>query len=200
MPFGHRPLGVLTFKAVATILRRRQHRKTAQRRKGLFTIKICGITTEHDASVVVSAGADALGLNFYASSPRCISLPMASAIARAAPENVAKVGVFVNMAVSDVADIASEVGLSHVQLHVLQAVREEKSASLWQRIQKRQTRRRTWKQNHHVDNLRAVLLVLPGSESRTSPSMSLGLSRTGSHFVRLRLQPSTRIGDAQQTC
>ena len=30
-----------------------------------FVLKVCGITTEQDASLAASAGANAIGLNFY---------------------------------------------------------------------------------------------------------------------------------------
>ena len=35
-------------------------------------VKICGITRLEDAEAALSLGADFLGLNFYASSPRAI--------------------------------------------------------------------------------------------------------------------------------
>ena len=37
-----------------------------------FQIKICGITNPDDALLAVRAGADALGLNFFARSPRFV--------------------------------------------------------------------------------------------------------------------------------
>src|SRR5690349_3746453 len=38
----------------------------------MFKIKICGITTPEDALLAADAGADAIGLNFYEKSPRCV--------------------------------------------------------------------------------------------------------------------------------
>jgi len=46
----------------------------------MFHIKICGITNVEDARVVVEAGADAVGLNFYPPSPRFLSLAEAEKI------------------------------------------------------------------------------------------------------------------------
>lgn len=80
-------------------------------------IKICGITSAEDALAAVDAGAAMLGLNFYARSPRCISLERAQKIAKAVDGRARLVGVFVNMNVSDVLRIARAVPLAVVQLH-----------------------------------------------------------------------------------
>ena len=40
----------------------------------LFRVKICGITTPGDARLAADAGADAIGLNFVAGSPRALDL------------------------------------------------------------------------------------------------------------------------------
>lgn len=80
-------------------------------------IKICGITNVKDALAAVDAGAAMLGLNFYERSPRCISLQRAQEIAKVVGGGARLVGVFVNMNVSDVLEIARAVPLSAVQLH-----------------------------------------------------------------------------------
>lgn len=80
-------------------------------------VKICGISNLADALAAVDAGADALGFNFYLPSPRYISPPDAHKIINQLPENVLKVGVFVNEGLHSVVSIASEAGLSAVQLH-----------------------------------------------------------------------------------
>ena len=59
-------------------------------------IKICGITQEADAQAAVLAGADALGLNFYAGSPRYLSEDRALRIVRDLPPFVEPVALFVN--------------------------------------------------------------------------------------------------------
>ena len=53
--------------------------------RGTTRIKICGITREEDARAATQAGADALGLNFYAPSPRSIDLESARRIVAAVP-------------------------------------------------------------------------------------------------------------------
>jgi phosphoribosylanthranilate isomerase len=46
----------------------------------MFQIKICGITTVDDVRYAAEAGADAIGLNFYEKSPRCVSPQQAQEI------------------------------------------------------------------------------------------------------------------------
>ena len=59
-------------------------------------IKICGITRPEDARAAIELGADAIGLVFYASSPRCVDVERAWEIARVVPPFVTLVGLFVN--------------------------------------------------------------------------------------------------------
>jgi phosphoribosylanthranilate isomerase len=58
-------------------------------------VKICGITTEADAEQAARYGADAVGLNFYAASPRAITPAKAAAILGVLPTGVQTVGLFV---------------------------------------------------------------------------------------------------------
>ncbi len=80
-------------------------------------IKICGITRVSDALAAVELGAHMIGLNFYAGSPRHISLELAQQIAAAVAGRIKLAGVFVNMNVEDVLSIARAVPLHAVQLH-----------------------------------------------------------------------------------
>jgi phosphoribosylanthranilate isomerase len=59
-------------------------------------VKICGVTNEADARHAAVAGADAVGLNFYAGSPRHIDAATAGFILRELPPFVEAVGLFVN--------------------------------------------------------------------------------------------------------
>lgn len=81
----------------------------------VFT-KVCGITNPGDARVAVDAGADAIGL-IFAESPRKVSLEEARKVSIALPENILKVGVFVDAEPGEVLEIAREVGLDLAQLH-----------------------------------------------------------------------------------
>ncbi len=80
-------------------------------------VKICGITCVADARMVAQAGANAVGLNFYAGSPRCVSVDVAREIVASLPPFLDSVGVFVNTTTADVRQIAGAVGLRTVQLH-----------------------------------------------------------------------------------
>src|SRR5262249_52983403 len=58
--------------------------------------KICGITREEDAIAAAELGADAIGLNFYARSPRSVTTEQATRIAHVLPLFVEPVLLFVN--------------------------------------------------------------------------------------------------------
>jgi phosphoribosylanthranilate isomerase len=77
--------------------------------------KICGITRLADAQVAVAAGCDALGFNFYESSPRYIEPERARAIIASVPPFVACVGLFVDANVEQVRRNASIAGVSLLQ-------------------------------------------------------------------------------------
>ena len=80
-------------------------------------VKICGVTRVDDAIEAARAGADAVGLNFYPPSPRCVDVDRARAIRRALPPFVEPVGLFVNASAAEVRETADAVGLVTVQLH-----------------------------------------------------------------------------------
>lgn len=80
-------------------------------------VKICGITNLEDALTAVDAGADALGFVFYEKSPRRIGPEVVREIVKKVPENVEKVGVFVDDDWERVVATTQEAGLSAMQLH-----------------------------------------------------------------------------------
>lgn len=81
-------------------------------------VKVCGITNLEDALAAIEAGADMLGFNFYARSPRHVEPDAARVIVEQLPEGVACVGVFVNEpSPGEVLEMARESRVSAVQLH-----------------------------------------------------------------------------------
>jgi len=80
-------------------------------------VKICGITRVEDAVSAVQAGADAIGLVFYAPSPRCVSVEQAQKIVAAIPPFVSVVGLFVNAPKAEIESILSQVKLDILQFH-----------------------------------------------------------------------------------
>ena len=80
-------------------------------------VKICGITRPQDAMSAVKHGADAIGLVFYAPSPRCVSVETAKSIVQALPPFVTVVGLFVNAEESDVRQVLAQVHLDVLQFH-----------------------------------------------------------------------------------
>jgi phosphoribosylanthranilate isomerase len=80
-------------------------------------IKICGITSVEDGVAVVEAGAEALGLVFYAASPRAVSVQKARAIALAAGPFTVVTGLFVDADPSFVSNVMKEVPLQLLQFH-----------------------------------------------------------------------------------
>ncbi len=81
-------------------------------------IKICGITNLEDALTAVDAGADALGFIFYEKSRRKIDPEAARRIVAELPPKVEKVGVFVLQGSQSASQIAEQVGLTSLQIHV----------------------------------------------------------------------------------
>lgn len=80
-------------------------------------VKICGITNVKDALDVVEAGADAIGLVFYAPSPRAVTLAQAKEVVASIPAFVTVVGLFVNAEKSEIEKTITEVGIDLMQFH-----------------------------------------------------------------------------------
>lgn len=80
-------------------------------------VKICGLTDPAQAIECVRCGADAIGLVFYQPSPRNVSRDQAAEIVSAIKGRAATVGVFVDMPLEEIVEIAHVAGLDFVQLH-----------------------------------------------------------------------------------
>jgi phosphoribosylanthranilate isomerase len=79
--------------------------------------KICGLTRAADVQAAVTAGVDAIGLVFYAPSPRAVTIDQATALAAQAGPFVQLVGLFVNASLSEIAEVLAHVPLDLLQLH-----------------------------------------------------------------------------------
>jgi len=80
-------------------------------------VKICGITRPEDGLAAAYAGADAIGLVFFAKSPRNVELAQAAGIARALPPFVTSVALFVNPQPEHVNAVLQRVRPDVLQFH-----------------------------------------------------------------------------------
>ena len=80
-------------------------------------VKICGITRVEDALVAAQAGAHAVGMIFYAGSPRLISHETARRVVDALPAFVTPVALFVDARKAEVQRVIDEVRPQLLQFH-----------------------------------------------------------------------------------
>jgi len=80
-------------------------------------IKICGITRVEDALAAAAAGADAIGLIFYAGSSRHVTAERAAGIVGRLPPFVTAVGLFVDPAEDEVREVLERAALDLLQFH-----------------------------------------------------------------------------------
>ncbi len=80
-------------------------------------IKICGFTRPDDARQAAALGVDAIGLVFYAPSPRAVDIAAAQAIIKVLPPFVSSVGLFVNASADRVREVLAQVPLDLLQFH-----------------------------------------------------------------------------------
>jgi len=83
----------------------------------MIPVKICGITNKEDAMCAADCGAAALGFIFYPPSPRYIKPADARKIIRVLPNDLVKVGVFVNEKPKEIKRIVEYCRLDMIQLH-----------------------------------------------------------------------------------
>ena len=87
-------------------------------------VKICGITRVEDALAAAAAGADAIGLVFYAKSPRAVDIEQARVILAALPPFATTVGLFVDAERSELERILASVPLDLLQFHGDESVQQ----------------------------------------------------------------------------
>ncbi len=80
-------------------------------------VKICGITRRQDAEFAIEMGADAIGLVFYAPSPRAVTIAQAQKIVENLPPFVCVVALFVDAQPDDVYACLDAVKIDLLQFH-----------------------------------------------------------------------------------
>ncbi|OXH81376.1 N-(5'-phosphoribosyl)anthranilate isomerase, partial [Burkholderia multivorans] len=80
-------------------------------------IKLCGLSRPDDVLHAAALGADAIGLVFYAKSPRAVTIAQAAELARLAPPFVSVVGLFVNATAAEIEAVVRDVPLTLLQFH-----------------------------------------------------------------------------------
>ncbi len=80
-------------------------------------VKICGIHDLETAKKLFEIRPDAIGLNFYSESVRCVTPEVAHEICEACPPSVEPIGVFVNHSAEEIDAVCQQTGIRCVQLH-----------------------------------------------------------------------------------
>jgi phosphoribosylanthranilate isomerase len=80
-------------------------------------IKVCGVTRVEDAEMAIALGAEMIGLNFYAPSPRALSIERARALCCAIAGRAIVIGVFVNASRDYIEARLRELRLDMLQFH-----------------------------------------------------------------------------------
>jgi phosphoribosylanthranilate isomerase len=80
-------------------------------------VKICGFTRVQDAIAAARLGVDAIGLVFYAPSPRHVPVEIAREIVSSLPAFTSVAGLFVDAAAEQVYEVLSQVPLDLLQFH-----------------------------------------------------------------------------------
>lgn len=83
----------------------------------MIRTKICGITRIDDALAVAAAGGDAIGLVFVERSRRAVDINQATAICRALPPFIDRVGLFADADANSVQAVLDQVPLNWLQFH-----------------------------------------------------------------------------------
>lgn len=87
-------------------------------------VKVCGLTRKADVDAAVAAGAHALGFVLWPGSPRAVTPEHVATLTVDVPPHVWKVGVFVDATPAVVSTAITTAGLTAIQLHGQEDVRE----------------------------------------------------------------------------
>jgi phosphoribosylanthranilate isomerase len=83
----------------------------------MIEIKICGFKRKKDIVDAISLGIKWIGLNFYEKSPRFISEKEAKILIEDLPDDIKKIGVFVNPDEKKLFEIVKKLKINGIQLH-----------------------------------------------------------------------------------
>jgi phosphoribosylanthranilate isomerase len=83
----------------------------------MTAIKICGITREQDALAAAYCGANAIGLVFYARSPRHVTPARAAELMRVLPPFIMSVGLFVDAPAIEIIQTLAAARIDLLQFH-----------------------------------------------------------------------------------
>ena len=83
----------------------------------MIEIKICGFKRKKDIIDAISLGIKWIGLNFYEKSPRFISEKEAKILIEDLPDDIKKIGVFVNPDEKKLFEIVKKLKINGIQLH-----------------------------------------------------------------------------------
>lgn len=80
-------------------------------------VKICGLREITAFDTAIEAGADYAGLVFYPPSPRCVTIPQASALAQRPRRHTKLVGLFVSPELEDIEAVLQNIALDILQIY-----------------------------------------------------------------------------------
>ena len=152
----------------------------------MIRVKICGITRLEDALFAEKSGADALGFIFYKKSKRYIDPSKAAVIISKLNPFISNVGVFVNESADTINKIASQCGLTHVQLH------GDETEEIAKRIDPIVIKAINFSENilNEIKKWQKYQLLIdsgtreiPGGTGKTLPWDSLKNINIGNHFI-----------------
>ncbi len=83
----------------------------------MIEIKICGFKRRKDIIDAISVGIKWIGLNFYEKSPRFVSEKEAEILVNDLPEDIKKIGLFVNPDEKSLFEIVKKLKINGIQLH-----------------------------------------------------------------------------------
>ena len=80
-------------------------------------VKICGLSDQESVDAAIEGGADYLGFVFFEKSPRHVAADHVAVLTEDIPDDVFKVGLFVNPTDAGLDQVLSHLRLDYLQLH-----------------------------------------------------------------------------------